>query len=449
MKDSRDFAQLPLGRLIACCALPAMVSMSAMALYSVIDGVFVGYFLGAASLAAINLVFPLFMLFSAVIDMIAAGSSVQIATRLGAGRQREASRIFSFSLVAIFLVSIAVAAIVFVGTRPLLALMGAEPVVIEQAATYLYILAAGAPIGMFFFATDNYLRICGWQNYSMALNVGVALLNIALDYLFIVPLGWGIAGAALATTLGIGLGALLSFVPFLLRRTELRFVRGTIPWRQFRKLAFNGSSDFFDSTASSVMDLVVNTVLLQIGGTLAVAAFSVVMYLDSVVSMLVFGLTSSLQPALSYCHGARLRAHAPFAESHHGDGRRAVHGGVRAARAGRSLGADVLHRAGRHGAHGAVASGALDLCAVVSREMGRCLRVKLFHGTRAAGCLAGAVAPRHARCAARCTRNPRAMARAHGRLVDAAVRRRAVSSGIVSQFAKAYFFAVLLTVGQF
>lgn len=308
MKDSRDFAQLPLGRLIACCALPAMVSMSAMALYSVIDGVFVGYFLGAASLAAINLVFPLFMLFSAVIDMIAAGSSVQIATRLGAGRQREASRIFSFSLVAIFLVSIAVAAIVFVGTRPLLALMGAEPVVIEQAATYLYILAAGAPIGMFFFATDNYLRICGWQNYSMALNVGVALLNIALDYLFIVPLGWGIAGAALATTLGIGLGALLSFVPFLLRRTELRFVRGTIPWWQFRKLAFNGSSDFFDSTASSVMDLVVNTVLLQVGGTLAVAAFSVVMYLDSVVSMLVFGLTSSLQPALSYCHGAGLRA---------------------------------------------------------------------------------------------------------------------------------------------
>ena len=308
MKDSRDFAQLPLGRLIACCALPAMVSMSAMALYSVIDGVFVGYFLGAASLAAINLVFPLFMLFSAVIDMIAAGSSVQIATRLGAGRQREASRIFSFSLVAIFLVSIAVAAIVFVGTRPLLALMGAEPVVIEQAATYLYILAAGAPIGMFFFATDNYLRICGWQNYSMALNVGVALLNIALDYLFIVPLGWGIAGAALATTLGIGLGALLSFVPFLLRRTALRFVHGTIPWRQFRKLAFNGSSDFFDSTASSVMDLVVNTVLLQVGGTLAVAAFSVVMYLDSVVSMLVFGLTSSLQPALSYCHGAGLRA---------------------------------------------------------------------------------------------------------------------------------------------
>ena len=93
-----------------------MVSMSAMALYSVIDGVFVGYFLGAASLAAINLVFPLFLLFSAVIDMLAAGSSVQIATRLGAGRQREASRIFSFSLIAIFFVSIAVAAIVFVGT---------------------------------------------------------------------------------------------------------------------------------------------------------------------------------------------------------------------------------------------------------------------------------------------------------------------------------------------
>ncbi len=105
MQDSRDFARLPLGSLIVRCALPAMVSMSAMALYSVIDGVFVGYFLGASALAAINLVFPMFMLFSSVIDMLAAGSSVQIATRLGAGKRREASRIFSFSLGAIFVVS--------------------------------------------------------------------------------------------------------------------------------------------------------------------------------------------------------------------------------------------------------------------------------------------------------------------------------------------------------
>ncbi len=308
MKDSRDFARLPLRTLILRCALPATISMGAMALYSVIDGVFVGYFLGASALAAINLVFPLFLLFSAVIDMLAAGSAVQIATRLGAGEREEASRIFSFSLFAIFVVSIGVAVLVFVGTRPLLSCMGAAPDVIELAATYLYILAAGAPVCMFFFATDNYLRICGWQNYSMALNVGVAVLNIVLDYLFLVSFGWGIAGAALATAIGLGGGTVLSFVPFVLHRTELSFVRGTIPLRQFGKLAFNGSSDFFDSTASSVMDLIVNTVLLHLGGTLAVAAFSVVMYLDSVVSMLVFGLTTSLQPALSYCHGAGLRA---------------------------------------------------------------------------------------------------------------------------------------------
>lgn len=308
MQDSRDFARLPLGSLIVRCALPAMVSMSAMALYSVIDGVFVGYFLGASALAAINLVFPMFLMFSSVIDMLAAGSSVQTATRLGAGKRREASRIFSFSLWAIFVVSILVAIVAFLGTKPLLTLMGAEPEVLEQAATYLYILAGGAPVCMFFFATDNYLRICGWQNYSMALNVGVAVVNIVLDYLFIVSFGWGVAGAALATTIGIALGALLSFVPFVMRKTELRFVCSTIPLRQFRKLAFNGSSDFFDSTASSVMELIVNTVLLQLGGTLAVAAFSVVMYLDSVVSMIVFGLTSSLQPALSYCHGAGLVA---------------------------------------------------------------------------------------------------------------------------------------------
>ncbi|MCI7330458.1 MAG: MATE family efflux transporter [Selenomonadaceae bacterium] len=308
MQDSRDFARLPIKELVVRCALPATISMGAMALYSVIDGVFVGYFLGETALAAINLVFPLFMLFTAVIDMLAAGSAVQVATRLGEGHRREASRIFSFSLVAIVAVSTVVALLAFIGTRPLLTLMGAEPVVVEQAATYLYILAATAPLCLTFFATDNYLRICGWQNYSMALGVGVAVLNIALDYLTIVVLGWGIAGAAGATACSIGGGAIAAFLPFLLRRTELRLMRGTIPLRQFWRLAFNGSSEFFDNTASSFMDLIVNTVLLQLGGTLAVAAFSVVMYLDSVVSMLVFGLTTSLQPALSYCHGAGIRA---------------------------------------------------------------------------------------------------------------------------------------------
>ena len=308
MQDSRDFARLPLRTLLLRCALPATISMGAVSLYSVIDGVFAGYFLGASALAAINLVFPLFLLFTSVIDMLAAGSSVQIATRLGEGKRHEASRIFSFSLVAIFVVSVVVAILAFLGTKPLLVWMGTAPDVVELAATYLYILAASAPVCMFFFATDNYLRICGWQNYSMALNIGVALAGIALDYVFIVAWGWGIVGAALATALSIGLGAAFSFVPFLARRTELSFVRGKIPLRQFWRLAFNGSSDFFDSTASSVMDLIVNAVLLSLGGTLAVAAFSVVMYLDSVVSMLVVGLTSSLQPALSYCYGAGLAA---------------------------------------------------------------------------------------------------------------------------------------------
>ena len=124
MQDSRDFARLPLGSLIVRCALPAMVSMSAMALYSVIDGVFVGYFLGASALAAINLVFPMFMLFSSVIDMLAAGSSVQIATRLGAGKRREASRIFSFSLGAIFVVSLLAPLLMLAILVPCLGLTG-------------------------------------------------------------------------------------------------------------------------------------------------------------------------------------------------------------------------------------------------------------------------------------------------------------------------------------
>lgn len=94
-------------------AVPSMISMAVTSLYTIADGVFVGHFIGAGALAAVNLVMPLIMMSFALADMLAVGSAVQIAIRLGERREAEASKIFSFACGMILFISLVIGAAAF------------------------------------------------------------------------------------------------------------------------------------------------------------------------------------------------------------------------------------------------------------------------------------------------------------------------------------------------
>jgi Na+-driven multidrug efflux pump len=85
---------------------------------------------------------------------------------------------------------------------------------------------------------------------------------------------------------------------------DVYYVKERIAIRQFVGIIANGSSEFFSTIAASVMSIVMNLFLLKYGGTTAVAAFSILMYVDSIIGMMNFGICDSLQPAISYCYGA-------------------------------------------------------------------------------------------------------------------------------------------------
>ncbi len=278
------FESLPPTRLFFRCALPSMISMAMLSLYTVADGIFVGRYVGPNALAAVNLVMPLIMMSFALVDLVAVGSSVQISIRLGEKNERAANRIFSFCTGLIVALSCVIGLGGFFLAGPMVSLMGAEAEVTAMGAEYMQVYAVFAPVIMVFFAVDNYLRICGRVGrvrYSMILNVVTALLNIVLDFLFLVVFRWGVAAAAAASCLSIALGTVLGFLPFVMGRLPLRFVRGTISARQLGNILANGSSEFFSSIAGSVMMVILNSVLLRLSGSMAVAAFSIVMYVDN------------------------------------------------------------------------------------------------------------------------------------------------------------------------
>ena len=306
--DSGMFREMPLTKLFFRCAIPAVVTSVFGALYSVVDGVFVGRYLGEDALAAVNLVMPVIMIVEALSNMIATGASVNISILLGKQKQEEASRVFSFSVKFIILCSCFIGVLGYLFASEFVALIspGAGKEAIRYATDYLQVYAIFAPLVPVYYATDNFLRVCGKQRASMIINIVSQVANVVLDFILIAVLHYGVKAAAVASCASIALGSVVTLALFAGRRMDVYYTNETIPAVQFLRIAANGTSEFFSSIANSVMSVVMNLFLLKYGGTTAVAAFSIVMYVDSIIGMLNFGICDSLQPAISYCYGAGL-----------------------------------------------------------------------------------------------------------------------------------------------
>ena len=278
------------------------------ALYQIADGIFVGRFIGEDALAAVNLIMPIIMIVFGFANLIATGASVRISVLLGEKRREEASEVFTFTLKVIFLLSSVLGAMGFVLAEPFVRLLapGATEAAIEYGITYTRIYSAFAPLTLVFHATDNYLRVCGREKLSMWLSIVTQAFNIVLDIILIVFLGQGVWAAAFTSCLAMALGSLITLLLFRKKRMDLYYTKGKIKKGAFLRILANGSSEFFSSVSMSVMSIVYNFFLLEYGGTTGLAAFSVVMYVDSIVGMLVFGMTDAQQPAVSYCYGAGL-----------------------------------------------------------------------------------------------------------------------------------------------
>ena len=306
--DSEIFEKLPPTKLFFRLAIPSMITMAFGALYQIADGIFVGRFIGEDALAAVNLIMPIIMIVFGFSNLIATGASVRISVLLGEKNREEASKVFTFTLKIIFLISCIIGVIGFTFAERFVSFLapGASEEAIKYGITYTRVYAAFAPLMLIYHATDNYLRVCGKEQLSMWLSIGTQAFNIVLDVILIVFLGQGVWAAAFTSCLAMALGSLITLILFLNKRMDLYYIKGKIERSVFFRILVNGSSEFFSSISMSVMSIVYNFFLLKYGGTTGLAAFSVVMYVDSIVGMLVFGMTDAQQPAISYCYGAGL-----------------------------------------------------------------------------------------------------------------------------------------------
>lgn len=313
IKTEEMYATMNPWRLFFIVAMPGMVSMFAMSIYSVVEGIFIGQILGEGAFAAVNIAMPLVMINFSLADLIGVGASAPISIALGENDHKTANNVFSCSVIMIFIVSIFMGSIMFFAAEPLSRLMGADSVLLDTSVRYLRTAALCSPLAAIFFAMDNYLRISGFVKTSMVINIGCNLLTLALLTFFLLVCDMDVVGSALATSISMCACAVVAMIPFVMKKALLKFVKPEFSFSIIKRIAACGSPVFLNNVSGRITSILMNISLMTLGakmlgeggGQTAVAVYAVLMYSSDLCWPLLYGISDSLSPALGYNWGAK------------------------------------------------------------------------------------------------------------------------------------------------
>jgi Na+-driven multidrug efflux pump len=285
--------------------LPSIVMMIFTSLYSVVDGLLVSNLVGDAALSAVNIMFPVAMLISAVGFMLGTGGSAVVARTLGEGKPELANRLFSMFLFAVVLAGGVLSVIGVAFVEPIARIAGASDALIEPCVSYGRILLAGSVPFMLQTSLQPFLVVAEKPNMGLILSLGSGVTNMVGDWVLI---HLGISGAAWATVAGYCVGGVLPLLYFVRPRQGLRLVPTRMYICEFVQACGNGASELMSNISSSLVGILYNIELMHLIGEAGVAAHSVMMYVDFVFVAAFLGFSIGSAPVVSYHFGAQNHA---------------------------------------------------------------------------------------------------------------------------------------------
>ena len=285
-------------------ALPSVVMMIFTSLYSIVDGMFVSRFVGEDALAALNIVFPVMSLTMAAGVMLATGGSAIVARRMGSGEEQSALEGFSLLTAVGAAVGAVFSVLGLAAVEPICRLLGGEGALMAYCVPYLRIIMLFGPMSILQLMFQSFFVTAGRPGLGLGLTVAAGVANMVLDYVFIVPVGMGVAGAALATVVGYCIPAVAGLAFFALRRQGLRFTRPKWDGRMLAGACFNGSSEMVSNLSSAVVTLLFNLTMLELLGPPGVSAITIVLYAQFLLTALYIGFSIGVAPVFSFNYGA-------------------------------------------------------------------------------------------------------------------------------------------------
>lgn len=308
MTNEEKLGSAPLFRLMMSMGIPTLVAQIINLLYNIIDRIYIGHIpeVGATALTGVGLALPMIVIISAFSAFVGAGGAPLSAIALGRGQKEEAERILGngFSLLLIFSAFLMI--LFFIIKRPVLFLIGASDATFPFANEYMTIYIFGTLFVQISLGMNPYITAQGCSRTAMLSVLIGAVLNIALDPLFIFGFGMGIRGAALATVISQFVSAVW-VLRFLTRKERAMGIRKNylkIRGKIVAKIMSLGVAPFIMQATESFISIVMNSGLQRYGGDMYVGTLTIMQSVMQFVSIPVSGFTQGVQPIMSYNFGA-------------------------------------------------------------------------------------------------------------------------------------------------
>ena len=309
-EDKNPLASAPIGSLMMKYAIPSVISLVVNALYNIVDQIFIGWGVGTLGNSATNVVFPLNMVITALALLLGDGGAAYLSLELGRGNKKKAEKGVNntFSWLIIAGVIFCIISILFL--KPLTALFGATPDNLNYALAYGRIVVLGYPFVVIGSGMSSVIRADGTPQLTMVGMIVGCLSNVILDSVFVLGLGWGMEGAAIATIIGQVLNFIICmwYVPrFKTVKISLKAMKPE--FGILEKIAALGVSSFISQIAIAVIMTVINYYLVHCGMTseygpdIPLAAFGIVMKFNTIMVSIVIGIGTGAQPIIGYNYG--------------------------------------------------------------------------------------------------------------------------------------------------
>lgn len=297
-----------IGKLFKRFVFPATMGIVVAGVQTIIDGYFIGNGVGSQGLAAVTLAFPAVMLIVAVAVMMGMGSSSLVALELGRSNRDKARNIVAnvFPLVFVVAAVITIAGLAFGDS--LLSLFDAPVVVQDMANDYMSAVFIGSVFFLLAMTLDPLVRNDGYPTIAMNIMVISVLTNLVLDYVFVMKMGMGVSGAAIATVIAFALSAVRLTLHFFSSKAGLKMSLRNFRFepRSVLKILESGLPSFAMQLSLSVLFFAHNFVLLKYGSDADVSAYGIIGYSFSIFYMLFEGIAMGMQPIIGFNYGAGL-----------------------------------------------------------------------------------------------------------------------------------------------
>lgn len=303
-----DFSKGNVCRHILMQAVPLTIAQLIQLLYNVVDRIYIGHLPGTQgeALTGVGLVFPIISMIAAFTNLFSMGGAPLFSIARGEGDEKKASYILNNTFTMLVITAFVLMAVGYGWKRPILYLFGASDVTYPFANDYLTIYLAGTLFLMIGTGMNSFISAEGFPKTGMLVVICGAVINIALDPLFIFALNMGVKGAAIATVISQFVSMILVLRFFLGNKTLYRISGKYMKLKRklVGRITSLGLSGFIMAVTNSLVQIVCNITIGAYGGDLYIGVMTILNSVREIVNIAIVGITNGAQPVLGFNYGA-------------------------------------------------------------------------------------------------------------------------------------------------